>query len=293
MDNQYNFKLKDLTILYINLDRRPDRNEYMINELQRLGLNGVRISAVDGLTLTNDEKSYWIDNKNFDTISKNNELIYGRIGCYLSHLKTLKYALDNNIEKLLILEDDCKFLSDHSDINIYIPGNTDIFYLGGLYWYKSISDDNEPDYTFENFKDKLFYQEHIPIFTHFFRICGSFAYILPSSDHIFKLLTTMLISKKKTIDMMFISYVQQNAHCFIIQPSLCIQTNEFSSDTPKSNTYFYDIQIYTLSRVIEFYNNKYHPVLKRLIKYYLFKKQIPNPRNLFRDLRIVAQENIS
>jgi hypothetical protein len=28
MDNQYDFKLKDLNVLYINLDRRPDRNQY-------------------------------------------------------------------------------------------------------------------------------------------------------------------------------------------------------------------------------------------------------------------------
>ena len=297
MNNQYDFKLKDLNVLYINLDRRPDRNEYMENELSRLCLKWTRIPAIDGLTLTNEEKTYWIDNNKFDTITQNTERIYGQIGCYLSHLKTLKYALDNNIENVLILEDDCKFLSDHNDIRIHIPANTDIFYLGGLYWYKPISN-VENDYTFENFKDTFYYQPNIHIFTNYFRICGSFAYILPSREHIIKLLTTLLTSKKKSIDMMFISYVQKNTRCFIIQPSLCIKTTQFKSDInysdkPKANTYFYNIEIYTIPRVIEFYNNNYTNVLKRLTKYYLFKKKIPNPYNLYKDLRIVAQENIS
>jgi GR25 family glycosyltransferase involved in LPS biosynthesis len=297
MDNQYDFKLKDLNVLYINLDRRPDRNEYMENELCRLGLNGVRISAVDGITLTNEEKTYWIDNNKFNTITKNTESIYGQIGRYLSHLKTLKYAADNNIENLLILEDDCKFLSEHNDISICVPANTDIFYLGGLFWYKSISN-GENDYTFENFKDTLYFHPNIQIFTNYFRICGSFAYILPSREHIIKLLTTLITSTKKTIDMMFIGNIQKNTRCFIIQPSLCIKTTQFKSDIsysdkPKSNTYFYNMKIYTIPRVIEFYNNNYHKVLKRLTKYYLFKKKIPNPDNLYKDLRIVAQENIS
>jgi hypothetical protein len=102
---------------------------------------------------------------------------------------------------------------------------------------------------------------------------------------------------------MYVSYVQKNQRCFIIQPSLCVQSDEFTSDVtdfglqtpsnPYSNTYFYDTELYSIPRVFEFYNNNYHRVLKRLLKYYRYKKLIPNPPLLFKHLRIVSKEIIS
>lgn len=304
MELEYNLKLKDLQILYINLDRRPERKKNIENELKRLGLNGIRISAVDGQSLTSNEKDYWMDRKNFNTLTRNESRVFGRVGCYLSHLKAMKYALDHNIDQLLLLEDDCKFLTDHSNINIHIPANTDIYYLGGLYWWKVGEDENSSlDYTFDNFKDKLYYGDSIQILPQFFRICCTFAYILPSRQHIQNLFFTMLDVKKKAIDMMYVSYVQKNERSFIIQPSLCIQSDEFTSDVtdfglqtptnPYSNTYFFDTKLYTIPKVLEFYNNDYHKVLKRLIKYYSYKKIIPNTSKLFQHLRIVSKENIS
>jgi GR25 family glycosyltransferase involved in LPS biosynthesis len=304
MEREYNFKLADLKILYINLDRRPERKINIENELKRLKLKGTRISAVDGQSLTDEEKEYWMNRKNFNTLTRNESRVFGRVGCYLSHLKTMKYALDNNIWPLLILEDDCKFLTDHNDVNIRIPSNTDIYYLGGLYWWKVGEDENSSlDYTFDNFKDKLYYDDSIQILPEYFRICCTFAYILPSREHIHNLLLQMMDVKKKAIDMMYVTYVQKNERSFIIQPSLCVQSDEFTSDVtdfglqtpsnPYSNTYFYDTTLYTIPRVLEFYNNNYHKVLQRLLKYYKYKKIVPNPNMLFKHLRIVSKEIIS
>jgi len=304
MEREYNLKLNELNILYINLDRRPERKINIENELNRLGLKGTRIAAIDGQSLSDNEKEYWMDRKNFNTLTRNESRVFGRVGCYLSHLKTMKHALDNNIWPLLILEDDCKFLTDHTNITIHIPSHTDIYYLGGLYWWKVGENDSDSlDYTFDNFKDKLYYENSIQILPDFFRICCTFAYILPSREHILNLFLKMLEVKKKAIDMMYVSYVQKNERSFIIQPSLCVQSDEFTSDVtdfglqtpsnPYSNTYFYDTNLYTIPRVIEFYNNNYHKVLKRLLKYYTYKKLVPNPKLLFKHLRIVSKEIIS
>lgn len=69
---------------YINLDHRSDRRHYVENEIQKLGINIQRFSAI-----------------------KNSN---GAIGCTLSHLQLLKIALNNNYEHVLIVEDDIQFL---------------------------------------------------------------------------------------------------------------------------------------------------------------------------------------
>jgi len=318
----YIFKLKDLKILYVNLDRRPERNNNIKNELARLNLNGKRISAIDGQKLNEREQSFWMDRKNFNTLSRDPNKVFGRVGCYLSHLKVLKHALDNNIEPLLVLEDDCRFLTNTNDIEIRIPKNCDIYYLGGLYWWKasnnnstfnelqfeleessfeSDEEDDTPDFTLANFRDSLFYQNNVRIFPKYFRIACTYSYVLPTRAHIQNLYREMLTVSKKAIDMMYVSYVQKRENCYIIQPSLCIQSDEFTSDitdfgvktpdNPYNNSYFFDNNIYTIPKVIEFYDNNYHITMKRLLAYYNKYKIVPNPKMLFRDLRIVYREN--
>jgi hypothetical protein len=322
----YVFKLKDLKILYINLDRRPERNNNIKNELSRLNLKGHKISAIDGQKFTKEEQSYWMDRKNFNSLSRDPNKVFGRVGCYLSHLTLMKYALDNNIEPLLVLEDDCRFLTNTNDVEIRIPQNCDIYYLGGLYWWKAdntnktfryledelgeavfesdeddVLDETE-DFTLANFRDSLFYQNNVRIFPKYFRIACTYSYILPTRKHIERLYNEMLSVSKKAIDMMYVTYVQKRDDCYIIQPSLCIQSDEFTSDitdfgvktpdNPYNNSYFFDNNIYTIPKVIEFYDNNYHNTMKRLIAYYNKYKIVPKPKMLFRDLRLVYRENI-
>jgi hypothetical protein len=320
----YVFKLKDLKILYVNLDRRPERNSNIINELKRLDLKGKRISAIDGQNFSKEDQMYWMNRKNFNSLSRDPNKVFGRVGCYLSHLKLMKYALDNNIEPLLVLEDDCRFLTNTNNIEIRIPKNCDIYYLGGLYWWKadnsnktfreledelgeSVFESDEEyeditteDFTLANFRDSLFYQDSVRIFPKYFRIACTYSYILPSRAHIERLYNEMLNVSKKAIDMMYVTYIQKRDDCFIIQPSLCIQSDEFTSDitdfgvktpeNPYNNGYFFDNNIYTIPKVIEFYDNNYNMTMKRLIAYYNKYKIVPNPKTLFRDLRLVYNE---
>lgn len=301
-NKEYIFKLNQFKILYINLDRRPERRRNIEGELKRLGLKGTRISAVDGQSFTPDEQDYWMDRKNFNSLSRNPQKVFGRVGCYLSHLKLMKYALDNRIEPLLVLEDDCRFLTDRNDIEIRMPKDADIFYLGGLYWWKDETGESQDvlDATFDNIREKFYYDSYIPILPKVFRIACTFAYVLPTLEHIRRLFTTMLEVKKKAIDMMYVSYVQKFENSFIIQPSLCVQREELTSDitffgdnppkNPYNNTYFFDNDIYTIPRIIEFYNNDYSKLLERLKKYYRAKKIIPKPYRLFEDIKLIKKD---
>lgn len=76
-------------ILYINLAHRIDRNEHIIQEINKLCTDSLKIHRIDAI--------------------KHNE---GALGCGLSHIKTLEYILEHPEWKtVLILEDDFTFKS--------------------------------------------------------------------------------------------------------------------------------------------------------------------------------------
>ena len=77
---------------YINLDSRPDRKQYVEEQLKTIGIqNATRFKAIQ---TTN-----------------------GAIGCSLSHLKCLEIAKQNNYDHILIVEDDITFLNPTVFIN--------------------------------------------------------------------------------------------------------------------------------------------------------------------------------
>ena len=78
-------------IFYINLDTRPDRKSRFEEEMKKLGLQATRFNAVK-------HKS-------------------GAIGCSISHLTLLKYARDNKLDHIVIMEDDITFLNSEVFIN--------------------------------------------------------------------------------------------------------------------------------------------------------------------------------
>jgi GR25 family glycosyltransferase involved in LPS biosynthesis len=312
--------LRDLNILYINLDRRPERRQNIEHELSRLGLCGTRIRAVDGSTMSDEQVDYWMQKTNFNTMSRNPDKVMGKVGCMLSHLKALKYAIDNNFDNVLILEDDAKFIIKDSDLVIKIPKDADMFYLGGLYWWKTsefpmTSDEindlvdhfhknggEPPDLTFENIRDDNYYYDKIQILPNYFRIACTFGYVINTHGTIRHIYNTILNSKKKAIDMMYVTYVQRDLNTFIVNPSLLVQSDSFASDVtdigkttpsnPFNNSYFYDRNIYTIPRAIEFYKYNYRDLLKSLRHIYRKNKIIVNPRKLFKHLRLLYKDNI-
>lgn len=72
-------------VFYINLINRPDRKTHVELELSKLGIHCA---------------------KRFNAIKLTN----GAVGCSMSHLKILQEAKTNNLDHVLIVEDDIKFL---------------------------------------------------------------------------------------------------------------------------------------------------------------------------------------
>ena len=76
-------------IVYINLDSRPDRDNQMKDQLNRLKIPENKILRVSGIYHK-----------------------LGHIGCYSSHINVMEIAIINNWKNCLVLEDDFKFIDD-------------------------------------------------------------------------------------------------------------------------------------------------------------------------------------
>ena len=96
--------------IIINLKKRNDRKQLMINNIQHTSLKPIFFEAVDGNTqLSNHQYNIMPNFINPETQDTTN---INEIGCSLSHYNVWKYIVDNNIQKTLILEDDCFFKYD-------------------------------------------------------------------------------------------------------------------------------------------------------------------------------------
>jgi glycosyl transferase family 25 len=77
---------------YINLDKRKDRRSHIEEQLNRIGLEAERFPGVES-----------------------SETISGHRGCRLSHLTLIKKALDEDLDNILIIEDDCIFIDGFNE----------------------------------------------------------------------------------------------------------------------------------------------------------------------------------
>ncbi len=99
--NKSAYKLKNFgPIYYINLDDQPERRQYMENQFNYWEIEDyTRISAYDG---REDDLSDILKGKYPDMVSS------GEVGCVTSHLKAIKYFLENSDSPYaVIMEDDC------------------------------------------------------------------------------------------------------------------------------------------------------------------------------------------
>ena len=100
--NKAAYKLKNFgPVYYINLDEQPERKIYMEAQFKYWEIeNYQRISAYDG---RDDDLSDILKGRYPDGLSG------GEIGCTTSHLKAIRYWLDNDKTSpyLIVMEDDC------------------------------------------------------------------------------------------------------------------------------------------------------------------------------------------
>ena len=98
--------------LYINLESRKDRKDYVESELKKIGISATRFNAIK------------VPNGN------------GALGCSMSHLKCLEIAKQNNWDHVLIVEDDITFLNpvlfvNHFNIFLKKHKEWDVVLVGG------------------------------------------------------------------------------------------------------------------------------------------------------------------
>jgi GR25 family glycosyltransferase involved in LPS biosynthesis len=150
-------------ILYINLERRPDRDIHIKEQLKKINWNGPveRIEAVDGKNTDMTTIKYLLSdnayNSAIDTTPRKfrpgNYMTKGAVGCALSHRKAWLNVLNNNDDKVLILEDDIYFDNNFTEkISEYLESapDYDILYLGFHHTYTNNSIKINDDYNIPN-----------------------------------------------------------------------------------------------------------------------------------------------
>jgi len=104
----------------INLKRRPERLEEFKKEVEKYNLGDfVVFEAIDGNTIKN---------------SRSNKLKTSELGLIESNLGIIRESNKNNFKNILILEDDCFFTEEVSNLDDYfnkLPDDWDMLYMGG------------------------------------------------------------------------------------------------------------------------------------------------------------------
>ncbi|XP_058641009.1 procollagen galactosyltransferase 2 isoform X2 [Onychostoma macrolepis] len=98
-------------IFLINLKRRLDRRERMLNTMAVLGLEATLADAVDGKALnTSHLQALGIEMMpGYKDPYSGRVLTRGEIGCFLSHHFTWKQVVERGLQHVLVLEDDVRF----------------------------------------------------------------------------------------------------------------------------------------------------------------------------------------
>ena len=97
-------------IFVINLDSSPDRLDEIAANLSAIGLDFIRVPAVDGrLQAPEQDPDY---DERAARAMMGRSLMGGEIGCYKSHIRALGAFLASGAEHGLVLEDDAELSED-------------------------------------------------------------------------------------------------------------------------------------------------------------------------------------
>lgn len=113
-------------IAYINLKHRKDRKSHILKELSRLDISKNKIQRIEGTFVP----------------------FNGHLGCVLSHVDVINWAIEKNLNNILILEDDCYFIDDVKFLNSTIEyffkiiKKWHVFLFGG--YFEKIEKTNYP-----------------------------------------------------------------------------------------------------------------------------------------------------
>ncbi len=133
--------------LIINLPKSKERREKIPEKLKPYFVSHILLEGVDGLSLREDEyrtniaqslgipddklnPSYFYERKNFQSYGRDEDTILKKVGCFLSHLNAIRFAINNKLFNILILEDDFKINENIFKVDINQSSGL-ITYFGG------------------------------------------------------------------------------------------------------------------------------------------------------------------
>ncbi|XP_030061214.1 procollagen galactosyltransferase 2 isoform X2 [Microcaecilia unicolor] len=104
-------KMRFDEIFMINLKRRKDRRDRMLQSLYEMEIAVTIVDAVDGKALNSSQlKALNIEMlPGYKDPYSGRVLTRGEIGCFLSHHRVWKEVVDRGLEKSLLIEDDARF----------------------------------------------------------------------------------------------------------------------------------------------------------------------------------------
>lgn len=320
----------DIPILYINLEKDKNRNKEFIDNLNTLELRNIkRIEGILGSDLNKEnirnelskylgipkeklKPSYYEKKTNFNCYARDIDHIMPKVGCYLSHLKCLDYAIKNNYKSVLILEDDAIILPSIKD-KISIPDNSDIIYFGGFFDKKKDvminKSDNLPYIKIDNKIFKIFgtYGYYLPnnnkikeLYNIFFSIYNNDKSQIPKHTNINQLKQGDLRSVAYPADRMIINSLQKFNNTFILDPILISHNSNFESNIGKTKKYIKQQQALPVCLNNNYLNNQLQ-LLDKLnkFKYYSkgggklvtkYDKDQKNENNIEMNLDIIAED---
>lgn len=196
-------------IYCINLDRRTDRWNHFVNQSKIFNLNRFeRISAVDGNQL--------------DTSKFNSPLNNGELGLLLTVIKIFESSLENNYNRILIIEDDCVFENSLLNLDLYfknLPPDWDMIYFGGNHNHHGGYP--EPIYVNEYVKKIQYtYSSHM------------IGFDMKIYDKVLSLLQTLQFQ----VDVAY-SRLQSQNNCYTFYPRMSTQLIDFSDIQNKITDY--------------------------------------------------------
>jgi len=123
-------------IFIINLKYRKDRKDHAMQQMSEQGISN--FESLDAIRPTSEEVNEWCPTYchdwkySFPSMERFEHYRISALGCLKSHLGVVALALSRGYERILILEDDVKFMRPWSSLQACWPQDEfDIFYLGG------------------------------------------------------------------------------------------------------------------------------------------------------------------
>jgi hypothetical protein len=112
-------------IFYINLKRDVERNSRILEDFSKYNINN--FERVDGVIYDSiPDRNLW---RNFN--KSDEKYVIGSLGCRDSHLKVISIAKERKYKRILILEDDIRFVVNPN--RLQFPNmDWDMLYLGGM-----------------------------------------------------------------------------------------------------------------------------------------------------------------